>query len=159
MRARGLAVLALIGSTGTALGVAAIAADAKAVALCVDAARNSDGFGGNCIGIVADPCIKAASNRDSSVADAKACAARELAVWQARLTQAAATASRSGGSQMKSAIATAQKSWTGSQDALCPQFAHLDPGMAPGADVYCRLQETARRALLLERLAAAVSEH
>ena len=159
MHARMLAVMTLIASTAAALAAPPTAADTKAVAQCLDAARNADGFGGNCIGIVADPCIKAASGRDSYVADQKACAARELAVWQARLTQAVAAASKSGGNQVRGAIAAAQKSWASSQDALCPLFANLDPGMAPGADVYCRLQETARRALLLERLGAAVGEH
>lgn len=159
MSAQMLAALVLIASTGAALAAPPSAADAKAVTQCVDAARNGDGFGGNCIGVVADPCIKAVANRDSYVADAKACAARELAVWQARLTQAVAAASKSGGSQVRNAVAAAQKSWTSSQDALCPLFANLDPGTALGADIYCRLQETARRALLLERLAAAVGEH
>jgi Lysozyme inhibitor LprI len=159
MRARVFAVVALIASTGAALAAPPTAADSKAVAQCVDAARNGGGFGGNCIGVVADPCIKAAANRDSYVADAKACAARELAVWQARLAQAVASASKSGGNQVRSMIAAAQKSWASSQDALCPLFANLDPGMTLGADVYCRLQETARRALLLERLAEAVGEH
>jgi uncharacterized protein YecT (DUF1311 family) len=159
MLARMLAALALIASTGAALAAPATVSDTKAVAQCVDAARNGGGFGGNCIGVVADPCIKAASSRDSYVADAKACAARELAVWQARLTQAVTVASRSGGNQVRGAIAAAQKSWASSQDALCPLFANLDPGMTLGAEVYCRLQETARRALLLERLAEAVGEH
>ena len=159
MLAKALAALVLLASAGAALAAPPTAADAKAVAQCVDAARNGDAFGGNCIGVVADPCIKAAANRDSHVADQKACAARELAVWQARLTQAVAAASKGGGGQVRGAIAAAQKTWTSSQDTLCPLFANLDPGMAPGADTYCRLQETARRALLLERLGAAVGEH
>jgi len=159
MRARVLAIMALVASASAGLAAPPTAADGKAVAQCVDAARNGDGFGGNCIGVVADPCIKAAAGRDSDVADQKACAARELAVWQARLTQAVASASKSGGNQLRSAIAAAQKSWASSQDALCPLFANLDPGMTPGVDTYCRLQETARRALMLERLGAAVGEH
>ena len=154
-----LAVLLLVGSSGTAFGAPATAADAKAVAQCVEAARKTEGFGGNCIGIVADPCIKAASQRDTYVEDAKACAARELAVWQGRLAQAAASASRGGGNKARGAIAAAQKSWASSLEALCPLFRELDPGAAPGGDVYCRLQESARRTLLLERLDAAVSEH
>jgi hypothetical protein len=158
MPARVLA-LSLLASMAAAHAAPPAAADAKAVAQCLDAARNGDGFGGNCIGVVADPCIKAASGRDSHVTDQKACAARELAVWQARLTQAVAAASKSGGHQVRNAIAAAQKTWASSQDALCPLFGKLDPGMAPGADVYCRLQETGRRALLLERLGAAVGEH
>jgi hypothetical protein len=56
-------------------------------------------------------------------------------------------------------VAAAQKAWAGSQDKLCPLFNTLDPGMALGAEDYCRLQETARRVLLLERLGEAVSEH
>jgi len=159
MLARVLAALAVFVPIGAALAAPPTAADAKAVAQCLDAAHNGDGFGGNCIGVVADPCIKAASGRDSYVADQKACAARELAVWQVRLTQAMAAASKGGGNQARNAVAAAQKSWASSQDALCPLFANLDPGMAPGADTYCRLQETARRALLLERLGAAVGEH
>jgi hypothetical protein len=159
MLAKVLAALALIASTGAALAAPPATADAKAVAQCLDAARSADGFGGNCIGVVADPCIKAASGRDSYVADQKACAARELAVWQARLTLAVAAASKAGGNQVRNVIAATQKTWASSQDALCPLFANLDPGMAPGAEVYCRLQETARRALMLERLGAAVGEH
>jgi uncharacterized protein YecT (DUF1311 family) len=159
MLARAFAVLTLIASAGAALAAPPAATDAKAVAQCLDAARAADGFGGNCIGVVADPCIKAAAGHNTDVAEWKVCAARELAVWQARLTQAAASASKSGGNKMRSAIAAAQKTWASSQDALCPLFANLDPGMTPGADAYCRLQETARRTLVLERLAAAVGEH
>ena len=102
--------------------------------------------------------LVASRERDSYAEDAKACAARELAVWQARLAQAVAVASKGGGNRMRAAIAAAQKSWASSQDTICPLFSNLDPGMALGADVYCRLQETARRALL-ERLGAAASEH
>lgn len=157
---RSLAVLVLIVSADAAFAAPqATANDTKAIAQCVDAARNSDGFGGNCIGVVADPCIKAARERDSYVEDAKACAARELAVWQARLAQAVVIATKSGGTRMRTSVATAQKSWAASQDALCTLFNNLDPGAALGADAYCRLQETSRRALLLERLGAAVSEH
>ena len=159
MLAQVLAALAVFGSIGAALAAPPTAADAKVVAQCVDAARNGDGFGGNCIGVVADPCIKAAAGRNSDVADWKACAARELAVWQARLTQAVAAANKGGGNPVRNAVAAAQKSFASSQDTLCPLFANLDPGMTPGAEVYCRLQETARRALLLERLGAAVGEH
>ena len=159
MVVRVLAIVTAIASTAAALAAPPTATDARAVAQCVEAARNGDGFGGNCIGIVADPCIKAASGRDSYVADGKACAARELAVWQARLTQAVASASKSGGSRVRNAVMAAQKTWASSQDALCPLFANLDPGMTPGADTYCRLQETARRALMLERRGAAVGEH
>ncbi len=135
MRAVASAILLLVGSIGAALGAPAPAADAKAVAQCIDAARNGDGFGGNCIGVLADPCIEAVSSRDP-YADAKACAARELAVWQARLTRAVAATSKGAGSPVRAAVAAAQKSWASSQEALCPLLANLDPGMAAGADIY-----------------------
>lgn len=109
--------------------------------------------------MVADPCIKAAANRDSYVEDSKACSAQELAVWVVRLQNATKVIGKSGGGKMLSAVNAAQASWTSSRDTLCPLFDNLDPGITLGADEYCRLQETARRVLLLERLGAAVSEH
>ena len=135
------------------------AADSKAVARCVDAARKSDGFAGNCIGVIADPCTEAVRNRDSAGEDAKACARRELAVWAVRLRDAVKRIGHNGGSEMLAPVEAAQKAWTTSQGKLCPLFANLDPGVSLGGEDYCALQETARRALLLERLAAALSEH
>jgi hypothetical protein len=84
--ASALAALICVGLTGAAFAAPpATADDSKAVARCVDTARKSDGFAGSCIGVVADPCIKAARDRDSASQDAKACASRVLAVWVARL--------------------------------------------------------------------------
>jgi len=155
MKSAGVLIVVMqVGWLGVA-GAAGPADDAKAVAQCVEKAQTNDQFPGACIGMVADPCIKNAASPDA----AKACAKRELAVWRARLTKAIALIGKSGPKQMAPAVAAAQKSLAASQDSLCPQFNGLDPGMSMGGEDYCRLQETARRALVLERLAAAVSEH
>jgi hypothetical protein len=158
--ARALAVLLCLGAAGGSFAAApSPAEDSKAVARCVEAAQKADGFAGNCIGVVADPCIKAARERDSAAEDAKACARRELAVWAARLKAAIALIGKNGGNDMLASVTAAQKAGMASQDKLCPLFDNLDPGASLGGADYCRLQETARRALMLERLAAAVSEH
>jgi hypothetical protein len=146
--------LVLIAWAGVA-GAAGPADDAKAVAQCVERAEQNDQFPGACIGVVADPCIKGAADLD----DAKACARRELAVWRARMTKAIARIGKGGPKPMAPAVAAAQKSLAASQDSLCPQFNGLDLGVTSGSEDYCRLQETARRVLVLEQLVAAVSEH
>ena len=149
-----------IGLTSSAYALPQAAAeDSKSIARCIEAAQKGGRFAGNCIGTVADPCIKAAADRDSYVEDAKACAARELAVWVVRLQNSLKIIGRNGGAKMLSSVTVAQTNWTSSRDTLCPLFNNLDPGASLGADEYCRLQETARRVLLLERLGAAVSEH
>jgi len=153
-----LIVAGQVGLAGAAFA-AGPADDAKVIAQCVETAQNSGQFPGRCIGAIADPCIEGASKHDAYVEDAKACAKRELAAWRGRLAKAVAVISKNGPKKMAPAVAAAQKSLVASQDSLCPQFNGLDPGMSLGAEDYCRLQETARRVLLLERLAAAVSEH
>jgi hypothetical protein len=158
--ARTLTLLLCLGAAGAAFAAApSPAEDSKAVARCVEAAQKVDGFAGNCIGVVADPCIKAARERDSAAEDAKACARRELGVWAVRMHNAIRVIGLNGGEDVLLSVTATQKAWTASQDKLCPLFDNLDPGAALGGADYCRLQETARRALMLERLAAAVSEH
>jgi uncharacterized protein YecT (DUF1311 family) len=155
-----LSALVVIVSAGTAVAAPADnAADAKKIAQCVEKALNDGGFGGNCIGIVADTCIEPVKDKNDGPEQAKACAARELAVWTKRMQEAIALARKSGDAQQRAAVAAAQTSWAQSRDKLCPLFSNLDPGMSFGAVPYCQLQETARRALLLERFAAAISEH
>lgn len=133
--------------------------DRETIAQCIDKDRNAGGFGRKCIGMIADPCIQAAKDHDSYADEAKACAARELAVWLARLPQAIKVVNTSGSAKMRSAVSDAQTSWAKSRDLLCPMFNNLDPGLSLGAGDYCRLQETASRVLLLEGLGAAISEH
>src|SRR5882757_3551292 len=134
------------------------AADAHKIDACLTAAVEKDQFGTACIGIVADPCITAAKGRNSDVVDSKACAARELAVWTARL-QKAVNESKAGSKDITAAVTNAQTSWSSSLSRLCPVFDKLDPGTALGGANYCRLQETAMRVLMLERLAYSVNPH
>ena len=126
---------------------------------CLKAAAEKAASGVACIGIVADPCIAAASKTDSFIKDSAACAARELAIWTARLQRAIQSANKGGGKGVATAVAASQKSFTDSLAKLCPQFDNLDPGMSLGGAAYCRLQETAMRVLVLERLAEAVNPH
>jgi hypothetical protein len=133
--------------------------DAQKIDACLKAAAEKDTSGAACIGIVADPCIAAASKTDSFIKDSAACAARELAIWTARLQRAVASANKGGGKSIASSVAASQKSFTDSLARLCPLYDKIDPGMALGGATYCRLQETAMRALLLERLADAVNPH
>lgn len=127
--------------------------DTKVIETCLNA--DSEALGAQCIGIVADPCIKAAANEDAS----KACAARELAVWEEELKTALKAVTAGGFKEIIAAVAQAQKSWRESREKLCPTFDKIEPGMFVGGANYCRLQETARRVLLLRKLGAAVNEH
>ena len=140
--ARTLAILLCLGAAGPAFAATPSPADdAKTVARCVDAARKADGFAGNCIGAIADPCIKAARERDTAAEDAKACARRELDVWAVRQRGALALIGRSAGNDdMLASITAAQKAWTALQGKLCPLFDNLDPGASLGGSRLYRLQ-------------------
>ena len=153
MRALALIVLPVALALANVAWAQPTAADRKAIEACLE--RPQDNFGGKCIGIVADPCI-AAANRES--AKASACAARELAVWQAQM-DAALKRVTAGGQEIGRSVAQAQHSWLLSLGTLCPVFDKIDPGMLPGGASYCRMQETANRALILRRLGEAVNEH
>jgi len=133
--------------------------DAQKIDACLKAAAEKDTSGTACIGIVADPCIAAASKTDSFIKGSAACAARELAIWTARMQRAIASANKGGGKSIASSVAASQKSFSDSLARLCPLYDKLDPDMSLGGSTYCRLQETAMRALLLERLADAVNPH
>ena len=130
-------------------------ADLKAVNACLASADKAGEFGAACIGTIADPCLQAAGGETTR---AKACAERELAVWDA-VAEAATRRIRAGGfKEISKAVADAQKIWAQQRDALCPVFDKVDPGALPGDGAYCRMQVTAQRALLLRRLGAAVSK-
>ena len=133
--------------------------DAQKIDTCLKAAMEQGASGVACIGIVADPCIQAASKSDAYVKDSAACAARELMIWTARLQRAVQGASKGGGKNVAAAVAASQKSFTDSLAKLCPLFENLDPGTSLGGPAYCRLHETAMRVLVLERLADAVNPH
>ena len=132
------------------------AADLKIINDCLAKADEAGDLGTACIGLIADACTRKA---DNDVAKAKACAERELAVWNA-VTEAASKRVRAGGfKEISKALADSQKSWAQQRDALCPVFDRVDPGPLPGDAAYCRMQTTAHRALLIRRLGAAVNEH
>ena len=133
-------------------------ADAQKIDACLKAAVEKDQSGVACIGIVADPCIDAAKGKNSDVEDSKACAARELAIWNARMQSAIRDIER-GGRQFAAAVTNSQQSWSSSLTRLCPVFDKVDPGTALGGANYCRLQETAMRVIVLERLAVSVNPH
>jgi hypothetical protein len=134
-------------------------ADRQKIDACLDAAAEKGASRVACIGIVADPCMAAANKTDNDIKGSAACAARELAIWTARLQRAVQSASKGGGKSIATAVAASQKSFAESLAKLCPQLENLEPGMAPGAGTYCRLQETAMRVIVLERLAEAVNPH
>lgn len=130
-------------------------ADMKVISDCLKSADTSDNVGTGCIGLVADACARKAENDATKV---KACAQRELLVWNA-LTEAAAKRVRAGGfKEISKALAESEKAWAQQRDALCPVFDKVEPGTLPGDATYCRMQTTANRALLLRRLGDAVNE-
>jgi hypothetical protein len=134
-------------------------ADGKAIEACLTAAREKGTGLTTCIGIVADPCIAKAARTNAYIDGSKACATRELGVWEARMQRAIKEGARGGTKDMATAVASAQKTWADSVARLCPLYDKIDPEMALGGAIYCRLHHTAIRTLALERLAAAVNPH
>lgn len=129
------------------------AADPRTLQACLDAQDGKLGMA--CIGIIADPCIGA----EPATEKQRACAARELALWEAQLDGALKKVKRGGFKEVDAAVTRSQQAWRSSLKDLCPVFGKIDPGMLPGGESYCLLQETAARALMLRRLGAAVNEH
>jgi hypothetical protein len=132
--------------------------DAQKIAACLENANVKNTSGVECIGIIADPCITAAAQKDSYMTDQKACAARELAVWTGQIASSAQGIKRNG-KTFVAAVEAGQKSFSDSIAKLCPIFDKIDPGMAPGGGTYCRMQITAMWALQLHRLDSAASPH
>ncbi len=148
-----LAWLVLIPATAVAQQPAP--ADLKVISDCLKSADNSGNLGTGCIGKVADPCRAKA---DNDTAKTRACAQRELVVWNA-ISEAAAKRVRAGGfKEVSKALADSEKAWAQQRDALCPVFDKVEPGSLPGDAAYCRMQTTANRALLLRKLGDAVNE-
>lgn len=134
-------------------------ADGKAIEACLTAAAEKGTSRTACIGIVADPCIAKAARTNAYIDGSKACATRELGVWEARMQRAIKEGARGGTKDMTAAVASAQKTWADSVARLCPVYDKIDPEMALGGAIYCRLHHTAIRSLALERFAAAVNPH
>ena len=119
-------IAAAFGCTSAAAGPNA--ADAQKIDACLKAAAEKDTSRTACIGIVADPCIAAASKTNAYIKDSAACAARELAIWTARLQRAVQSAGKGGGKAKATAVDASQKSLTDSLAKLCPLFDKVDPG-------------------------------
>ena len=160
MSRRFLFVFAGILLTGWVAGaIAGPNPDAQKIDACLKATREKGVSGTACIGIIADPCIATASKTNDYIKGSTVCAARELTIWTARLQRALQGANNGAGKEKASAVAASQKSFTDSLAKLCPIYDKVDPDMALGGATYCRLQETAMRAILIERLSDAVNPH
>jgi len=147
----------LLASTAFAQGAAP--ADVKVIDACLKTAEETGGFGGACVGLVADPCIKAAEGVNDDVARWKACAARELAIWTQKTSDALKKVQAGGFADIIKAVKDSQTTFAASRDRFCAVFDKVEPGMYRGDANYCRLRETANRALSLIKLGAAVNEH
>lgn len=134
-------------------------ADVTVINACLKTAEERDGFGAVCVGLVADPCIKAAEGANDDVARWKACAARELAVWTQKTNEALKKVQAGGFADVIDAVKDSQKTFVASRDRFCAVFDKIEPGMYRGSASYCRLRETANRSLSLIKLGAAVNEH
>ena len=134
-------------------------ADLAVIDACLKTAEKTGGFGGACVGLVADPCIKAADGANDDIAKWNACAARELAVWTQKTSEALKKVKAGGFTDVIKAAEESQKTFAASRDRFCAVFDKVDPGMYKGGASYCRLRETANHALSLIKLGAAVSEH
>ena len=134
-------------------------ADVAVINACLKTAEETGGFGGACVGVVADPCIKAAEGANDDVAKWKACAARELAIWTQKTNETLKKVQAGGFADVISAVKDSQKTFAASRDRFCAVFDKVEPGMYRGDANYCRLRETANRALSLIKLGAAVNEH
>jgi len=73
--------------------------------------------------------------------------------------QAAIRAIQRGDKQIGASVTNSQQSFTAALTRPCPVFDKVDPGTALGGANYCRLQETAMRAIVLGRLAVSVNPH
>jgi hypothetical protein len=142
-----------------ALAQGAPRADVAVIDACLNTAEKTGGFGGACIGLVADPCIKAAEGANDDVAKWKACAARELAIWTQKTNDALKQVQAGGFADVIQAVKDSEKTFAASRDRFCAVFDKIEPGMYRGGASYCRLRETANRSLSLIKLGAAVNEH
>ena len=134
-------------------------AELAVIDACLKTAEKTGGFGGACVGLVADPCIKAAQGVKDDVAKWRACAARELVVWTQKTSEALKKVDAGGFADVIKAVRDSQTTFAASRDRFCAVFDKVEPGMYPGDASYCRLRETANRSLSLIKLGAAVNEH
>jgi hypothetical protein len=150
----GLTALGLCASS-SAHAQQARAPDLKTINDCLSVADKADKLGTACIGLVADPCMR---TTDNDTDKKRACAQRELAVWNAVVESASKRVRAGGFKEITKALTDSAKSWAQQRDTLCPVFDRVEPGSLPGDGNYCRMQATAQRALLLRKLGDAVNE-
>jgi hypothetical protein len=134
-------------------------ADVTVIDACLKTAEKTGGFGGACVGLVADPCIKAAAGVNGDVDNWKACAARELAIWTQKTDKALKKVQAGGFADVIKAVKDSQETFAASRDRFCAVFDKIEPGIYRGSASYCRLRETANRTLSLIKLGVAVNEH
>jgi hypothetical protein len=158
MRRVGIA-LAGVMLFATAAQAQKTSADTQKIEQCLTAADDSEASGAACVGLIAEPCIKAAKGSNSDEAQWKKCAAQELSVWQALLKKALDEVKNGGFAEVTKAATSSQEAWAKSTGAFCPAFDKIEPGMVPGGAAYCRLQQTGYRVIMLRKLGAAVNEH
>lgn len=126
-------------------------ADRMQVANCV---RQGQAASPACIGLVAVPCVSAASTSDRPQAEIS-CARREEAVWRERLTLAAAALGRSLDAGARSQFVALQLAWQSYAVQKCAFYgAAQPPARSAGLQAGCELREVAERALEVERFAA-----
>ena len=153
MLALNLPLASMAAAAGTA------PADVAVIDACLTTAEDTGGFGAACVGLVADPCMKAAEGVNDVVARMKTCAARELAIWTQKTSEAMKKVQAGGFADVIQAARESQTTFAASRDRFCTVFDKVEPGTYPGSASYCRLRETANRALSLIKLGAAVNEH
>lgn len=134
-------------------------AEVRVIDACLKTAEETGGFGSACVGLVADPCIKAAEGVNNDVANWKACAARELVIWTQKTNEALKMVQNGGFADVIKAVKDSQTTFAASRDRFCAIFDKVEDGMYRGSASYCRLRETANRSLSLIKLGAAVNEH
>ncbi|QUS42216.1 DUF1311 domain-containing protein [Tardiphaga alba] len=136
-----------------------VSSDVAKIDACLKKSEETGGFGGACVGLVADPCIKAALGVSDDVAAWRSCAAFELAIWTRKMDEALKMVQNGGFPDKIKAVKDAQATFAASRDRFCAVFDTVEPGMYRGDANYCRMRETANRALSLIKLGAAVNEH
>jgi hypothetical protein len=129
-------------------------ADLQTIKGCLE--RQEERLGTECVGLIAHPCIAASGG---ALAESSACAAREQSVWDSVLSASLRRVRAGGFKEVTDAVTRAQTSWQASRAIFCAVFDKTDPGMLPGGAGYCRMHETAYRALLVRRLGDAVNPH
>ena len=120
------------------------AAERAAMTRCISLSPEEKEADDSCVGIIADPCPLPAGSNEVHRSDAKACTTRALSLWDERL-QTSLKVVNASFPALQPAIADEQSNWLKSREALCPQFDALLED-----DEYCRLQETSRRALIMD---------